>query len=464
MGNTLRVYISSTYIDLIPERKVAHQAVLRAGWQPVGMEGDVAQDARPLDVCREKVKSCDIYIGIIAWRYGFIPNGESKSITELEYDTANEADIPKLIFLRSERDIPNASWVENTPALRAFRERDAETIYKREFTTTEELDNEVYAALVEHQKRSGLLQLNPISAGVPTEGVPPHRLDSLLSLLNRQNQDFRIRSVSTEGNERPLVFVIHGDEAQKPEQYLGRVREWTLQRRFNSNPYPLAPEWPGGDFSGPAEEDFNTRMTFNLLDKHAEETGEEPEIDPEAMANPEQLGRYLGTFSDALFEDRDLVMVSITVWSEELRMGYQEALNRFCSYWERWPPLRSGHRLFVFLVIIYPDRKPDMGISSLVSRLFRGHFKQSAVDAQLSAYLQEQEAAAGIGHAKVLQRLSCITRQHCTEWLKLRDIRRQVRDLNRVQEQINHYFRQVAQDKCLTMRELDPMLKQWLTS
>jgi formylglycine-generating enzyme required for sulfatase activity/predicted Ser/Thr protein kinase len=94
-----RIYISSTYEDLKKEREAAAKAVRRLGHQPVYMEDYVAGPQRPVEKCLQDVRSCDIYIGIFAWRYGFIPDGYDKSITHLEYEAANKAGIPCLIFL-----------------------------------------------------------------------------------------------------------------------------------------------------------------------------------------------------------------------------------------------------------------------------------------------------------------------------------------------------------------------------
>jgi hypothetical protein len=67
-----------------------------------GMEDYVAADDRPLDKCLEDVEKCDVYVGIFAFRYGFIPdndNSERLSITELEYRHAAKNKKPCLIFL-----------------------------------------------------------------------------------------------------------------------------------------------------------------------------------------------------------------------------------------------------------------------------------------------------------------------------------------------------------------------------
>jgi FHA domain-containing protein/uncharacterized protein DUF4062 len=68
----------------------------------VAMEDYAASDERPLDRCLADVEASDVYIGIFAWRYGFIPplgNPRNKSITELEYDHALKHQKSCLIFL-----------------------------------------------------------------------------------------------------------------------------------------------------------------------------------------------------------------------------------------------------------------------------------------------------------------------------------------------------------------------------
>jgi len=66
------------------------------------MEDYVATDARPLQKCLQDVRRADVYVGIFAWRYGYVPmedNPEKKSITELELNEADRLGKPRLIFL-----------------------------------------------------------------------------------------------------------------------------------------------------------------------------------------------------------------------------------------------------------------------------------------------------------------------------------------------------------------------------
>ena len=95
---TYQVFISSTYLDNVERRKVVVDFVLSAGMLPVGMERFPASDRPTVEECEQFAAECDIYVGIIAHRYGWIPEGKECSITELEYEAAKRANRPCLIF------------------------------------------------------------------------------------------------------------------------------------------------------------------------------------------------------------------------------------------------------------------------------------------------------------------------------------------------------------------------------
>ncbi|MBI4516811.1 MAG: DUF4062 domain-containing protein [Deltaproteobacteria bacterium] len=95
---SFRVFISSTYLDNAERRKVVQDAVLRAGMQPVGMERFTANERPTVEKCEDWARECDIYVGIVAYRYGRIPDDREVSITELEYGAAKKAGRPRLVF------------------------------------------------------------------------------------------------------------------------------------------------------------------------------------------------------------------------------------------------------------------------------------------------------------------------------------------------------------------------------
>jgi HAD superfamily hydrolase (TIGR01662 family) len=100
-----RIYLSSTYQDLVEFRRKADLTLRQLNYDVVGMENYVAADERPVDRCLADVRASDVYLGIFAWRYGFIPPRYDRSITELEYMAAGAAGLERLIFL-SRDDAP----------------------------------------------------------------------------------------------------------------------------------------------------------------------------------------------------------------------------------------------------------------------------------------------------------------------------------------------------------------------
>src|SRR5207249_12052919 len=95
--SSYRVYISSTYQDLKEHREKVIDFFQKfpEKFDLISMEGYVAEDITPLNRCLLDVASCQIYILILAKRYGYIPadntvNPKGYSITQLEYETARQ--------------------------------------------------------------------------------------------------------------------------------------------------------------------------------------------------------------------------------------------------------------------------------------------------------------------------------------------------------------------------------------
>jgi hypothetical protein len=104
-----RVYVSSTYLDLKECREKVRLVLRRMGHEDMAMEYYVAEDQRPVEKCLSDVTECDLYVGIFAWRYGYVPseaNPDNLSITEMEYRQAQKMGKQALIFLLSE----DAPW------------------------------------------------------------------------------------------------------------------------------------------------------------------------------------------------------------------------------------------------------------------------------------------------------------------------------------------------------------------
>lgn len=118
----MRIFVSSTFEDLTEHRAAAIRVLRQLGHEVVVMEDMVAGDAAPLHKVIEMVDRCEVYVGIFAWRYGFVPPagggpGAARvpvaavphavpgqtSITHYEYLRARQRDLPVLAFLLEER-------------------------------------------------------------------------------------------------------------------------------------------------------------------------------------------------------------------------------------------------------------------------------------------------------------------------------------------------------------------------
>lgn len=98
----LRVFVSSTYEDMIEYRDAVSEALNSIEQLPVGMEHFVASPEKSLEVCLSDVRRCQLYILVIGMRYGSVDLGTGKSYTELEYEEAVKYNIPVLAFVIDE--------------------------------------------------------------------------------------------------------------------------------------------------------------------------------------------------------------------------------------------------------------------------------------------------------------------------------------------------------------------------
>jgi hypothetical protein len=150
-----RIYVSSTYEDLKAFREAAYRVLRQLGHDVVAMEDYVAADARPLQKCLDDVTGCDAYVGLIGFRYGFVPNEDNpagKSITELEYRAAERQGKPRLVFIYKGLADPNSADVftgqgDGGRLVKAFKEELQSQRLVSEFTTADELGQKVAVAV-----------------------------------------------------------------------------------------------------------------------------------------------------------------------------------------------------------------------------------------------------------------------------------------------------------------------------
>lgn len=121
-----QVFVSSTYVDLVDERREVMQALLELDCIPAGMEMFPAANEEQWDLIKSVIDTSDYYVVVVGGRYGSV-TAEGVSYTEKEYDYAVAQGIPIAGFVHAAPgDIPASKSELDSKAverLDAFREK-----------------------------------------------------------------------------------------------------------------------------------------------------------------------------------------------------------------------------------------------------------------------------------------------------------------------------------------------------
>jgi hypothetical protein len=160
------VFLSSVARGLEEYREAVYRAVEGLdGYHCVRMEDFGARPEDPVSVCSTRASSCDVFVGIVGQRYGSSPPGDDRSITEIEFEAARAAGVPRLVFLAPEEFPVPANLIERDDRRerqQAFRRRILSDDTVEFFSTREELTEAVVRAL--HNCRDVLVALHPNAA------------------------------------------------------------------------------------------------------------------------------------------------------------------------------------------------------------------------------------------------------------------------------------------------------------
>ena len=174
-----RIYVSSTFKDLKLYREKIRATLRKLGHEDIAMEYYVAESQRPLERCLADVDSCDLYLGVFAWRYGYIPPTHDKSITELEFRRAIETKKDCLIFLLAE----GASWptdqveFESYAKIKTFRDELSEKYLTGFFTGIEDIEVRIMEAVIKWQDTRAQTTFTEIKQRFQAPPLPAHYVE-----------------------------------------------------------------------------------------------------------------------------------------------------------------------------------------------------------------------------------------------------------------------------------------------
>jgi Domain of unknown function (DUF4062) len=136
------VFVSSTFTDLQVYRRKIQDGLTQLEAIVRGMEQFGSKPGSPVEECLKVVQSCRLYVGVFGMRYGSIPDGYEKSMTNIEYDEAQRLGLPSLIYLLNETHPIPPKDVETGPnaeKLEALKEQLKKRHVVSFFTTPEDL-------------------------------------------------------------------------------------------------------------------------------------------------------------------------------------------------------------------------------------------------------------------------------------------------------------------------------------
>lgn len=151
MNKMYRVFVSSTYLDLQEERKIVMDSLVQMDCLPVGMEMFPASNDKQMTLIKKAIDSCDLYVLLIAGRYGTIAPDENISYTEKEYEYACSRKKIILPFLYDNvNDLPGNKCDNNASKkkqLLAFRKRIEKVHYYKSWKDKQDLKNSISVSL-----------------------------------------------------------------------------------------------------------------------------------------------------------------------------------------------------------------------------------------------------------------------------------------------------------------------------
>lgn len=211
MDKKYQIFISSTYTDLIAERKYVQDVILSMNHFPVGMELFSAASEEQWEIIKRTIDTSDFYVLIIGYRYGSeMPDGVG--YTEREYLYAKERGVPVIVFIKQEGLPAKEVDIETSQSKkRKLKEFVKKAKLGREvswWSTKEELGQKVTISLYkefERVQRPGWLRADEFHSQAEFE-----EMKKTIDKLQRDNEELK-KELSKKENITTDLFIKNTD-------------------------------------------------------------------------------------------------------------------------------------------------------------------------------------------------------------------------------------------------------------
>lgn len=335
MDKKYSVFVSSTYTDLVAERKQVIDALLQMNCFPIGMEYFNAEDDTQWNIIKNLIKECDYYIIIIAGRYGSIEKESGKSYTQKEYEYAVEQGIPVLRFVHEDINRLTGDKLEDTDEgkrkLKAFTDEAKKKMCKF-WTTPESLAAQVVLSL------TAMIKSNPRIGWIKGDVMTSEKSNSEIIRLKDENEELRAKIKKMEESapagiedlsQGDDLYAVHFDYYESYDGYEELYED--------------------------GSEEFSWNQIFSALSPHllieCEETSLELLFDNFVRKNVDSsFGRIKNVYSDC-FQDVKVQFIALGLIQESQK---KKSAGNVHKYWTLTP---YGNKMMMKLKAIKKEKK-----------------------------------------------------------------------------------------------------------
>lgn len=194
----MKVFVSSTFIDLKEYRREVAKAILDAGMQPILVE-DFQAGLNITDSIAHAIAEADIFLNILGFRLGTFSPENGKSWLEYEYEIAMNKQKPILTFMLSDDAMIKTSDIEdNINEVFNFRNQIKSKFLVQYFSSPKDIYQSTFVALLKLRDREKVAPIDKkVEAGYEPQKFIENKTVRILKLL--------LSSPGDVGNERELV-------------------------------------------------------------------------------------------------------------------------------------------------------------------------------------------------------------------------------------------------------------------